>query len=46
MIRKEATWFEVKIRYDKTMDDGQLKAIDELYVVDAFTFTEAEAKIT
>ena len=46
MIRKEATWFEIKIRYDKTMEDGQLKAIDELYVADALTFTEAEAVIT
>ncbi len=46
MIRKDATWFEVKIRYDKTMDDGQQKATDELYVVDALTFTEAEAIIT
>lgn len=46
MIRKDATWFEVKIRYDKTTDDGQQKATDELYVVDALTFTEAEAIIT
>ena len=46
MIRKDATWFEVKIRYDKTMDDGQQNATDELYVVDALTFTEAEAIIT
>ena len=37
-----AIWFECKIRYDKTMDDGKVKRVTETYMVDAITFTEAE----
>jgi len=39
-------FFECGVRYDKTMDDGLRKKVTELYIVDAFTFTEAEARIT
>ena len=46
MRTKTASWFETKIRYEKTMDDGLVKRVTELYVVDAMSFTEAEAKIT
>lgn len=46
MRTKTASWFETKIRYEKTMDDGLVKKLTELYVVDAMSFTEAEAKIT
>lgn len=45
MRTKTASWFETKIRYEKTMDDGLVKKVTELYVVDAMSFTEAEAKI-
>jgi len=38
-------WFETKIRYEKTMDDGLLKKVTELYVIDALSFTEAENSI-
>lgn len=38
-------YFEVGIRYDKTMDDGTNKKVTELYIVDALSFTEAEARI-
>ena len=37
-------WFECKIRYDKTMDDGKIKRVTEAYMVDALTFTEAERR--
>lgn len=37
-------WFECKIRYDKTMDDGKIKRVTETYMVDALTFTEAERR--
>lgn len=40
-----STWFECKIRYEKTMEDGSQKKVTELYVVDALSFTEAEASI-
>jgi hypothetical protein len=38
-------WFECKVSFDKTMDNGMQKSVKELYLVDAFTFTDAEAMI-
>ena len=38
-------WFECKISYDKTAEDGIPKKITESYLVDALSFTEAEARI-
>ena len=46
MRSKTSTWFETKVRYDKTMDDGHEKKVTEVFVVDALSFTEAETKIT
>ena len=46
MRSKTANWFICKIRYEKTMDDGLQKKVTEAYVVDAMSFTEAEARIT
>lgn len=45
MKSRTSTWFECKIRYEKTMEDGSQKKVTELYVVDALSFTEAEASI-
>ena len=39
-------WVEVKVKYDKTLDTGAVKAVPETYLVDALSFTEAEARIT
>ena len=39
------TWFECKIRYEKTMENGMVKKANEPYLVDALSFTEAEARI-
>lgn len=39
-------WFETIVRYDKTMEDGEVKKVNEVYVVDAITFGEAEESIT
>ncbi|MCD8261911.1 MAG: DUF4494 domain-containing protein [Bacteroides sp.] len=39
------TWFECKIRYDKTMENGMIKKVTEPYLVDALSFTEAETRI-
>ena len=39
-----AIWFECKLRYDKTMEDGKIKRVTETYMVDALTFTEAERR--
>ncbi len=40
-----ATWFECKVRYDKMMENGTVKKVNEPYLVDALSFTEAEARI-
>jgi len=42
---KTSTWFECKIRYERTMDDGLQKKVTEPYLVDAMSFTEAEQRI-
>lgn len=41
-----ANWFETKVRYDKTMENGSIKRVTEAYLVDALSFTEAEARIS
>lgn len=40
-----ALWFECKVRYDKMMENGSVKKVTEPYLVDALSFTEAEARI-
>lgn len=37
-------WFESKVRYEKTMENGKVKKVAEPYLVDALSFTEAEAR--
>lgn len=46
MRSRTAEWFETKIKYEKTMDDGLQKKVTEAYVVDALSFSEAESRIT
>ncbi|MDR1121832.1 MAG: DUF4494 domain-containing protein [Dysgonamonadaceae bacterium] len=38
-------WFECKVSYDKMMENGIQKKVTEPYLVDALSFTEAEARI-
>jgi len=38
-------WFECKITYEKMMENGVQKRVTEPYLVDALSFTEAEARI-
>lgn len=38
-------WFECKVSYDKVMENGAQKKVTEPYLVDALSFTEAEARI-
>lgn len=40
-----AQWFETKVRFDKLMENGVVKKVTEPYLVDALSFTEAEARI-
>lgn len=39
------TFFEVRVRYEKMMENGTNKQVTEPYLVDALSFTEAEARI-
>lgn len=39
-----ALWFECRVRYDKMQENGTVKKVTEPYLVDALTFTEAEAR--
>ena len=45
MKTKFSKYFEVKIQYQKTLEDGKEKKVTEQYVVEAFSFTEAESRI-
>ena len=38
-------WFETIVRYDRVMESGEMKKVNETYVVDAITFGEAEESI-
>lgn len=38
-------WFECKVSYDKVLENGMQKKVTEPYLVDALSFTEAEARI-
>ncbi len=38
-------YFECSVRYDKMQQNGSVKKVTEKYIVDALTFTEAEARI-
>lgn len=40
-----SVWFETKVRYDKMQENGAVKKVNEPYLVDALSFTEAEARI-
>ena len=39
-------YFEVKVKMQKTQEDGTQKKVSEQYVVEAATFGEAERRIT
>ena len=39
------TWFECNVSFERTGEDGFVKTVTEPYLVDALSFTEAEARI-
>lgn len=41
-----ANWFECKVKYVRLLETGMQKAVNEPYLVDALSFTEAESRIT
>jgi hypothetical protein len=38
-------YFLVKVKYEKTSEEGKVVKVSELYLVDALSFTECEARI-
>ena len=38
-------WFECKVSYEKTLENGTQAKVTEPYLIDALSFTEAEARI-
>ena len=40
------TWFEVKAKYIKIDEDGRERKVSEVYLVDAVSCTDAEARLT
>lgn len=40
-----STWYTVKVKFTKEFQDGTLKRVTEAYLVNAGSFTEAEARI-
>ena len=45
MRTRSGSWFETKIKYQKTQEDGSEKVVTESYIVEALSCTEAEASI-
>ena len=39
-------WYECKVKYRKTHESGESKVTTETYLLDAVSYTEAEARIT
>lgn len=46
MRSKTSSWFECSVSYERTQENGTQKRVTEKYVVEALSFTEAEANIT
>lgn len=42
----DSNWFECRASYDKTLENGLQKKVTETYIVDACSFTEAEANLS
>jgi hypothetical protein len=40
-----AAWYECKVSYVKTLENGKTTKVNDTYLVDAVSFTEAEARI-
>lgn len=37
-------WYETKVRLERTLENGMVKKVTETYMVNALSFTEAEAR--
>lgn len=45
MKSKYSNWFEIKVKSEQVQEDGSTKKVAEVYITEAYTFTEAEAGI-
>ena len=45
MKSRVSKFYEVKVQYQKMLEDGKEEKVTEQYVVEALSFTEAEARI-
>ncbi len=45
-IAMSVTWYECKVKYKKTHESGEQKVTTDTYLLDAVSYTEAEARIT
>ena len=45
MKSRVSKFYEVKVQYQKILEDGKEKKVTEQYVVEALSFTEAESRI-
>ena len=45
MHSKKGYWFEITVKYERMLDDGSNKKVSEIYVAEAFSFSEAEKRI-
>lgn len=41
-----AQWIETKVRYDKMTETGKIKKVTDVFLVDALSVSEAEARMT
>jgi len=39
------SWFECKVKFEKTVEEGKIISVSESYLIDAVSFTEAEKRI-
>lgn len=46
MRARNANWFEISVQYERQAENGLFEKVRETYVVDAFTFGEAEKAVT
>ena len=42
---KSATWYECRVRHNRVQENGAVKKVTEVYVVDALSYIEAETRI-
>ena len=38
-------WFQCKVKYERNAEDGSITKVNEAYLIDALSFTEAEERI-